>query len=50
VQGTLRLEFANGTRITGIPEGADRIRSYHPWGLLIIREGEIILQHSAGRP
>ncbi len=27
------LEFANGSRIIGIPGGADQIRSYHPWGL-----------------
>jgi hypothetical protein len=27
------LEFANGSRIVGIPGGADQIRSYHPWGL-----------------
>jgi hypothetical protein len=34
-QAVLRLEFANGSRIIGIPEGADQIRSYHPWGLLM---------------
>src|SRR5437016_9598792 len=28
------LEFANGSRIIGIPGGGDQIRSYHPWGLL----------------
>jgi transposase-like protein len=27
------LEFANGSRIIGIPGGGDQIRSYHPWGL-----------------
>lgn len=27
------LEFANGSRIIGIPGGAEQIRSYHPWGL-----------------
>jgi len=27
------LEFANGSRIIGIPGGADQIRSFHPWGL-----------------
>lgn len=26
------LLFANGSRIIGIPGGADQIRSYHPWG------------------
>ena len=29
------LLFANGSRIVGIPGGADQIRSYHPWGLLM---------------
>jgi len=28
------LEFANGSRIIGIPGGGDQVRSYHPWGLL----------------
>jgi len=28
------LEFANGSRIIGIPGGANQIRSYHPWGYL----------------
>lgn len=28
------LEFAHGSRIIGIPGGADQVRSYHPWGLL----------------
>jgi hypothetical protein len=28
-----QLHFANGSRIIGIPGGADQIRSYHPWGL-----------------
>jgi transposase-like protein len=29
------LLFANGSRIVGIPGGADQIRSHHPWGLLM---------------
>jgi hypothetical protein len=29
------LLFANGSRLVGIPGGADQIRSYHPWGLLM---------------
>jgi hypothetical protein len=29
------LVWANGSRIVGIPGGADQIRSYHPWGLLM---------------
>ena len=29
------LLFENGSRILGIPGGADQIRSYHPWGLLM---------------
>jgi transposase-like protein len=29
------LLFSNGSRIIGIPGGADQIRSYHPWGLLM---------------
>ena len=29
------LVFANGSRIIGIPGGADQIRSYHPWGLFM---------------
>lgn len=33
-QPDLRLEFANGSYIAGIPGGADQIRSYHPWGYL----------------
>jgi hypothetical protein len=28
------IEFANGSRIIGIPGGGDQVRSYHPWGLL----------------
>lgn len=28
------LEFANGSDIVGIPGGASKIRSYHPWGYL----------------
>jgi len=27
-QSSLKLEFANGSRLVGIPEGADQIRSY----------------------
>jgi hypothetical protein len=27
---SLKLEFANRSRLVGIPEGADQIRSYHP--------------------
>jgi hypothetical protein len=44
-QASLRLEFANGSRIIGIPEGADQIRSYHPWGLLM---DEAAFQPEAG--
>jgi hypothetical protein len=44
-QSALKLEFANGTRIIGIPEGADQIRSYHPWGLLM---DEAAFQPEAG--
>jgi hypothetical protein len=33
-QPVLQLEFANGSYISGIPGGADQIRSYHPWGYL----------------
>ncbi|HEY6252173.1 MAG TPA: transposase [Candidatus Angelobacter sp.] len=29
------LHFKNGSRILGIPGGADQIRSYHPWGLFM---------------
>jgi len=29
------LVFAHGSRIIGIPGGADQIRSYHPWGLFM---------------
>jgi hypothetical protein len=29
------LLFANGSRIIAIPGGADQVRSYHPWGLLM---------------
>jgi hypothetical protein len=39
------LEWANGSRIVGIPEGADQIRSYHPWGLLM---DEAAFQPQAG--
>ena len=44
-QAALKLEFANGSRIIGIPEGADQIRSYHPWGLLM---DEAAFQPEAG--
>lgn len=44
-QSALRLEFSNGSRIIGIPEGADQIRSYHPWGLLM---DEAAFQPEAG--
>jgi len=33
-QPELKLEFANGSYIAGIPGGADQIRSYHPLGYL----------------
>jgi hypothetical protein len=33
-QPDLSLEFAHGGNIMGIPGGADKIRSYHPWGYL----------------
>jgi len=35
VQAEGELLFANGSRIFGIPGGADQIRSYHPWGLFM---------------
>jgi phage FluMu gp28-like protein len=44
-QAALKLEFANGSRIIGIPEGADQIRSFHPWGLLM---DEAAFQPEAG--
>jgi hypothetical protein len=44
-QASLKLEFVNGSRIIGIPEGADQIRSYHPWGLLM---DEAAFQPEAG--
>jgi hypothetical protein len=44
-QASLKLESANGSRIIGIPEGADQIRSYHPWGLLM---DEAAFQPEAG--
>src|SRR5262249_43986579 len=44
-QAALKLEFANGSRIVGIPEGADQIRSFHPWGLLM---DEAAFQPAAG--
>ena len=34
-QSWLELSFANESRIIGIPHGASKIRSYHPWGLFI---------------
>jgi len=34
MQSDLSLEFLHGGKITGIPGGADQIRSYHPWGYL----------------
>jgi len=34
-QSQLELCFANGSRILGIPHGADKIRSYHPTALFI---------------
>lgn len=39
------LEFANGSRIIGIPEGADQVRSYHPWALYM---DEACFQPKAG--
>ncbi len=33
-QPALSLEFKHGGYISGIPGGADQIRSYHPWGYL----------------
>jgi len=33
-QSALELNFANGSRILGIPGGANQIRSFHPWGYL----------------
>ena len=33
-QPALKLEFANGSYLAGIPGGADQIRSYHPWSYL----------------
>jgi hypothetical protein len=44
-QAALRFEFANGSRLIGIPEGADQIRSFHPWGLLM---DEAAFQPEAG--
>jgi len=38
-QAALRLEFANGSRVTGIPEGADQISSYHAMGIAHGRGG-----------
>lgn len=34
-QSRLELSFRNGSRIAGIPHGADKIRSYHPTALFI---------------
>jgi hypothetical protein len=31
----LSLEFAHGSKIIGVPGGADQVRSYHPWGYLL---------------
>jgi hypothetical protein len=33
-QSSLRLNFAHGGAVIGIPGGADQIRSYHPWAYL----------------
>jgi hypothetical protein len=33
-QSALRLDFAHGGYIQGVPGGADQVRSYHPWGYL----------------
>ena len=44
-QSSLKLEFANGSRLVDIPEGADQIRSYHPWGLFM---DEAAFQPQAG--
>lgn len=33
-QAVLELHFKNGSKIIGIPGGANQIRSYHPWGYL----------------
>lgn len=33
-QPSLKLQFAHGGNIVGIPGGSDQIRSYHPWGYL----------------
>jgi hypothetical protein len=35
IQPTGKLTFAHGSRIIGLAGGADQIRSYHPWGLLL---------------
>ena len=35
LQPELSLEFAHGSKIIGIPAGADQVRSYHPWGYLL---------------
>src|SRR5579864_546701 len=52
-QSALKLEFANGSRIIGIPEGADQVRSYHPWGLLMDKAAfqpeALRIGYSAGR-
>jgi len=34
-QSWLELNFAHGSRLVGIPHGADKIRSYHPTALFI---------------
>ena len=41
-----QLHFANGSKIIGIPGGADQIRSYHPWGLF---QDEAAFMPDAGR-
>jgi hypothetical protein len=34
-QSDLRLNFAHGGSVIGIPGGADQVRSYHPWGYML---------------
>ena len=34
-QSDLELNFAHNSRLVGIPHGASKIRSYHPFGLLL---------------
>jgi hypothetical protein len=45
LQPKSELRFANGSVIRGIPEGADQIRSFHPWGLMM---DEAAFQPKAG--